>query len=417
MDQASKKVGALRRPDDPLLYWVRYRVDQNLGAGYESQPMLEDVVLNTVAATNAVTETDELLGASSGLPNQTFRVANVPMLPSDEFVPLIISVDENDGLGFAPWKEVADLAGSGPADKVYAINLSTGVVTFGNGLTGKIPAFYSADGSNQVASFVPNVKAKSYRWGGGAAGNTGPDTITTLNSVLPYVDRVTNLRASFGGADEETVADAGSRAPAILRTQYRAVTARDFADIALQTPGAQIVRVQALPLHHPTLSVTRAPGAAGVPGAGPTDVPFPGVVTVLVTVATLQLVAAQLESHRLVTTEVYVKGPDYRRVEIQVHVIANPRFLIATVSQALNDGLLRYFHPVTGGENGTGWDFGTGIYAFETLRQILLSTGVVRIVPGSLQTYVDDVLLKDDLLLGPSEIVYSIKHTITVTYA
>jgi predicted phage baseplate assembly protein len=424
-DHVAAQLGALQRPGDPALYWIRYRIVQFLGPGYESQPMLEDILINTVTAINAVTEPDELLGASSGLPNQTFTLANVPVLPKNDSVPGIIAVYEPDDPGYVTWTEVADFAKAGPADKVYTIKLSTGVVTFGDGINGKIPAFFSGDGSNQIASDQPNIKATSYRWGGGAQGNVGPNTITSPNSTLPYVDSVTNLRAAAGGQDEETIADAADRAPAVIRTQYRAVTADDFADLAMQTPAAQIVHAHALPLHHPTLSVTRAPATPAT--GGPTDVPFPGVVTVLViprstdpkpvpSAATIQLVANYLDTVRLVTTEVYVKGPDYRKVEIGVHVIADPRFLIATVSQALNARLLQYFHPVTGGEDGTGWPFGKAIYSYETIRQILLSDGVVRIVGKTFMTYVDDALHTEDVALGPSETVYSIKHTVTVTY-
>jgi predicted phage baseplate assembly protein len=420
--------GALQRPSDPKLYWIRYRLDQNNGPGYESPPMLQDVLLNTVGATNAVTETDEILGASSGLPNQTFTLANVPVLPRDPSVAGIIAVIEVEQEGYVTWKEVADFTQSGPSDKVYTINLSTGVITFGDGRQGKIPAIYTPGNAAPSAFGAPNIKATLYQWGGGAAANVGASTITTLNSTIPSVDSVTNLRPAAGGQDEETVADASDRAPAVLRTQYRAVTAQDFADLARQTPGTHIVRAYALPLHHPTLSVTRAPGVPGSPTRGPTDVPFPGVVTVLVipystefkpvpTQATLQLVANYLDTCRLITTEVYVKGPDYRKVEIQVSVIADPRTPLAVVSQALNARLLAYFNPVTGGEEQTGWDFGYPIYTYETLRQILLSTGVVRIVPGTLQTYVDGVLQTADVLLGPSETVYSVSHTITVSYS
>jgi predicted phage baseplate assembly protein len=424
--QGPAKYGALQRPEDQALYWLRYRIDQILGNGYESLPLLEDVLLNTITATNAVIETDELLGASSGLPSQTFTLANTPVLPKDPDVKGIIAVDANDRNGFVTWTEVGDFANAGPTDMVYTLDLATGLVSFGDGKNGMIPPFYSNDPSYQMATDLPNIKATQYRWGGGAQGNVGAGSVSSLNSTIPYVDSVTNLRPAVGGQDQETVNQAAVRAPAVIRTQDRAVTAQDFADLALMTRGAQIVRAQALPLHNPNLSVTRAPGTPGV--KGPTDVPFPGVVTVLVipystdpkpvpSAATLQVVANYLDARRLITTELYVTGPDYRKVEIQVQVIADPRFLIATVSQALNARLMSYFHPVTGGEDGTGWPFGYSIFYYETLRQVLLSTGVVRV--ESMQTYVDDVLYPagTDVNLGPSETVYSVKHTIMVTYS
>jgi hypothetical protein len=78
---------------------------------------------------------------------------------------------------------------------------------------------------------------------------------------------------------------------------------------------------------------------------------------------------------------------------------------------------LAYFNPATGGEDGTGWGFGAAIYSYETLRQVLLSPGVVRVVTGTLQTYVDDVVQQGDVVLGPSQVAYSVGHKITVTYS
>jgi predicted phage baseplate assembly protein len=421
----ASQVGALRRPTDPLLFWLRYRIDQVLPPGYQSPPMLEDVLLNIVAATNAVAESNEVLGASDGLPNQTFTLANVPILPKDPSVKGIIQVIENKADSYVTWTEVPDFAGSGPFEKHYTIDLPTGTVTFGDGKNGKIPGIYGDDPS-QTSADVPNIRATIYQWGGGAAGNVGANTITTLTSVIPYLGSVTNLRPAAGGQDEESVDHARARAPALLRTRGRAVTAQDFADLAIQTRGAQIVRAHAMPLYNPTLSVAR-PVPPGITTQS-TYVPLPGVVTVLVipyssipnaapSAETLQLVATWLDSHRLITTEVFVRGPDYRKVEIRVSAIADPKFPLSIVTQSLTDRLLAYFSPTTGGDDGTGWAFGQPIYASETLRQILITPGVLRIVSGSLMTYVDDLLTEGDVSLAPSEVVYSIEHTIMAAYS
>ena len=49
--------------------------------------------------------------------------------------------------------------------------------------------------------------------------------------------------------------------------------------------------------------------------------------------------------------------------------------------------------------------------------QILITPGVLRIVSGTLLTYVDGVLQTGDVGLAPSEVVYSTNHMITVTYS
>jgi predicted phage baseplate assembly protein len=236
---------------------------------------------------------------------------------------------------------------------------------------------------------------------------------------------VTNLRASFGGADEETVAEAQARTPMTLRTASRAVTGEDFAFLARQTPGAQIARAQAFPLLNPNFRMRRA-AADGSPEA---EVPVPGAVTIVVvpestdpkpmpTSGTLGVVASWLDQHRLLTAELFVAVPRYRQVSIQASLVADPTADAGLVQAAVLQTLKAYFHPLTGGRDGRGWDFGGTLYFSETYRQILDVAGVLRIVTGSLRTYVDDVLQDPatDVVLEPDELVYSLEHEITVTY-
>jgi predicted phage baseplate assembly protein len=424
-DAVARKIGLLTKPSDPARFWIRYRIENVLGDGYETPPVLEGVLLNTVSATNAVTETEELLGASNGRPNQTFQLARYPVLPLAPGAVGIIAVDEGDGQGYVDWKEVVDFGGSGPADKHYTIARSTGVVSFGDGRHGKIPRWLSGNGSNRDEADQVNVKATSYRWGGGVRANSGADTITTLLAGIPFIDSVTNPHPSYGGADEETVSHAQDRAPQTLRTANRAVTAEDFAFLATETPGAQIARAQAFPLTNPNFRLSRS-AADGMPK---TTVPIPGAVTVIVvpssalrkpmpTAGTLQLVANWLDRHRLVTCELYVNSPRYREVRIEAQVIADPTADLGIVHDAVRTRLLAYFHPLTGGSDGKGWTFGETIYFSETYRHIL-GDGVTRIVTGTVKTYLDQLLQEPctDIRLEPDELVFSMDHGIRVTYS
>jgi uncharacterized phage protein gp47/JayE len=417
------RYGALKKTSDPLLFWLRYRIDQVLGSGYEAPPQVIDVVLNTVGALNAVSNQGELLGASNGLPNQTFQISNVPVLPNPPGVTGIVEVDE--GSGFQLWTEVDDFAQADRTSTVYTLNYSTGVVTFGDGEHGKIPNWLSVDGSNREPGDLPNVRVTSYRSGGGAAANAGANTITSLESAIPFVASVTNLNPSFGGADEETVAAAQDRAPQTLRTVSRAVTADDYVFLATTTPGARIARAAALPLSRPDAQLIR-PADGSLP---PAPLPIPGAVTVIVvpgvngdpkpepSADTLGLVAKWLDQHRVVTAELYVTGPVYRLVEIEARVIADTSADIRQVSTDLNNALLAYFHPLTGGQKNNGWGFGESIYVSETYGQILKVDGVQRI-DGNLKTYVDGKLqpADADVLLQADELVYSLKHTLDVSY-
>jgi len=423
-DGQLQQFGLLTKPTDPPLFWIRFRIQSMVGAGYENTPMLQGILLDTVSATNCVTETLELLGASNGRPNQTFNLANYPILPLDPGVIGIIAVDP--GTGYVTWAEVEDFAGYGATDQVYMLDHSSGLVTFGNGINGAIPPFIPGNGNNLDSANQTNVMATSYKWGGGTQANSGANTITTLLASLPNIQGVTNPQPSYGGADEETVQHAEDRAPMTLRTASRAVTADDFAFLATQTPGAQIARAQAFPLLNPNFRVMRS----AVDGSPQVPAPIPGAVTVVVipqsqqnppipSQDTLQLVSNYLDQVRLLTCELFVAPPHYRQVRIEVQVIADPTADLGTVGNAVLNQLLQYFNPLPpGGVEAGGWDFGGTIYFAETYRQIFYVTGV-KLITGTLKTYVDNVLLPacSDYQLQPDEIVYSVSHGVSVTYS
>lgn len=422
------RLGLLQGEGDDELFWLRFRVEQELGDGYEIAPRLEDVLINTVPAIQALSVRDELLGASSGLPNQRFRLTRAPILAGT----LVLEVDE--GEGFLPWTEVEDFAASDRESRHYVLDLISGEIAFGDGERGKIPlvllprvgdALLSRPGGNSRGDALPNIRAVRYRWGGGARGNAGAGTVTELRSSLPFVDSVTNLRPATGGEDLESVESAKARAPSLLRHRSRAVTAADFEDLARQTPGARIRRARALALHHPDLEPQR-PAGAGLPA---TSIPVPGVVTVVVvpdgldarpmpSADTLSRVAAWLRDHSLVTTEIYAAAPRYREIEIEARVVARPEAGLGEVQEALIGRLLDHFHPLVGGEDGAGWAFGGTVSFAEVYRLVLEEPGVLRLDAESLKIFVDGELAPPctDIDLEPDEMVTSSRHVITVTY-
>lgn len=473
----STKIGLLRKDEDPPRFWLRCRIEQILGRGFETVPRVEDVLLNTIGATNAVTVTDELLGASKGTPNQKFRLANTPVL-LDRFD---LQVDE--GEGFQSWQMVRDFAKSSRDDRHFTLSPATGEIGFGNGDYGKIPGRLTEP--TRPETDLPNVKAANYRWGGGAGGNAGANKITSLESSVPFVGSVTNLRPAIGGQDQETLDHAKSRAPESIRSRSRAVTGEDFEFLAQQTPGARIRRARALPLRHPDLEPTRpaasnktkknsttecasceCSGCAGCArshstqphitvrhgscgcaansaksscGAAETErtdaqtlIPVPGVITVVVvpealkeelkpipSADTLKLVGQWLNQHRLITTELYVAAPKYKEIEIEARAIAKPTANSGQVAEALQKMLLQYFHPLTGGRDGEGWEFGGTVYFSEIYRRILDTEGVARLEAGAVTTYVNGERQPPcaDVFVSPDELIFSRKHKIIVTYA
>ena len=362
------EVASLVEPDArgnvPELFWLRVRIAAIEDDAAPSR--LDGIVLNAVSATAAQTVADEVVGSSSGRPAQTFTLRRTPVLADP---PLVLEIDE--GQGPVAWERVDDFGHSARTDAHYVLRRQDGQISFGDGVHGRIP----------VAG-VDNVIARSYHYGGGAVGNVGAGTIRNLQSAVPQVDSVGNRRSAAGGADEEAEDAAKLRAPDVVRTRERAVTADDFRLLALETPGANIARAVALPLVDPAQPGVDVPGAVTVlvvPAAA-TDKPFPDA-------ATLDLVCAYLDDRRLITTELYIRGPHYAEVELEIEVIARNDAELRDVDAAVRDAVTTFLHPLRGGEDGAGWPFGGAIHHSDLLQAALSSAAVRRI--GTVSAWLD----------------------------
>jgi predicted phage baseplate assembly protein len=133
------------------------------------------------------------------------------------------------------WQEVPDFYGSGASDRHYILDRQTGEIRFGNGQAGMIPP----RGRN-------NIRLSFYRTGGGKQGNVISQTISQLKTTVPYIDRVINLEAAAGGAQQETLDRLEERVPKQLRHRDRAVTLEDIADLAYEA-STDVARVKVVP--------------------------------------------------------------------------------------------------------------------------------------------------------------------------
>ena len=380
------------------LYWVRALITSGR---YEKQPVVLTVRTNTAPSTQAQTITGEILGGSTGLPNQVLQLANAPIL--DETLEL--QVDQGDG--FADWKPVEDFFGSGPNDLVYVLDRTTGQIRFGDGQTGAIPVANANRPNN-------NVKAVTYRYGGGSSGNVKAGTLTTMVTSITGIDssKVTNLFAAYGGSNEETLDAAKLRAPMALRSRDRAVTNSDFEYLAKQ--AGNVARAFAMPLVHPSFPGTTVPGVVTVivvPNAADDD-PNP-----LPSDGTLRTVCAYLNVRRLLTTELYVIPPIYQLVKVHAEIVAENSADLAEVTNAVQAALLKYFHPLHGGDDGQGWPFGGTIFFSRVYQQILEVSGVDRIEKVLITLDKTQFPACQDVAIKSAALVYSKEHEVLVTYS
>jgi predicted phage baseplate assembly protein len=376
-------------------YWIRARIAKT---SYERVPTLLAVRTNTVRATQAETVRDEVLGGSNGRPDQVFRLANAPVLEGT------LRLEVNEGDGFVPWTEVKDFFGSGERDRHYVLDRTTGEIRFGNGRFGAIPV-----GNNDLPT--SNIVARYYRFGGGARGNVKAESITSLLTSIAGIDEngVKNLLPAVGGRDEETLADAKLRVPRAIRSRGRAVTPEDFEQLAME--AANVKRAKALPLTHPNFPGVQVPGVVTVIVVPDSLAPNPTPSE-----ATLRSVCAYLNKVRLLTTEVHVVPPTYRKVHVSAEIIADDDADLAAVKTEIETALLTYFHPLHGGEDGLGWPFGGDIFYSRVYGRVSVP-GVQRIERLSITLDGTPVPECTNVPICPGVLVYSTDHDISVTYS
>lgn len=398
------------------LYWFRARL---VTATYEMPPQVAAVLTNTGNATQAVTFTGEVLGGSDGTPNQMFQITNTPIVvlstpltvtnsdgTTATVTSLQLTIDE--GQGFMTWQQVDDFYPYGATDRVFTLDTNSGLLSLGSGEHGAIP---TANLTNPNGSIV----AQSYRAGGGSQGNVAAGAISQILTNVPSINSVTNLQPASGGTDEESLADAQLRAGMALQSNNRAVTVEDFEYMATQAPGANVARALALPLFHPDFPNGQVPGVVTVivvPNS-PAPNPTPNQTT-------LQAVCKYLDAHRLLTSELFVVGPVYRVIQVQVQVVVAPGSDLATVQNAVQAALTTFFDPLQGGTDGTGWPFGGTIYYSDVYRVILNVAGVQRILDNQLLFYLDGQVQTfcRDVAINPGELLSNDPqgHVVNVSY-
>lgn len=343
------------------MYWLRVRLDSGSFPGGRA-PQIDFIRPNVVAAENLSTVREEFVDTSKGTPDQAFTLRFRPVIPQS----LVLNVPEQDQT-IVTWNLKPDFLASGPDDPDYVLNATTGEIRFGDGQHGRIPVAGS------------QIVATKYRYGGGAAGNIPANVATTLPPNTQGIDKVTNERAAACGRDEQTLDDFKQAAPALLRHRNRAVSAADYAELARATGG--IAKATAIALAHPDY-----------PG-----VQFPGAVTVVVVPDTqdvppqpsqnqLDAVCRQLDAVRLLTTEVYVRRPEYHPIKVQARVQAQPYAAFDDVARQVNTRINDYLSPLgrtpsyAKSDWQSGSDFGASLFP-TSLYNIILDVPDVKAVP------------------------------------
>jgi predicted phage baseplate assembly protein len=400
--------------DERRAGWIRCRVvaaDEGQPQ-YSSPPEIRGLEAGTVGGTsdaiNAEIVSSELLGESEGVAGQRFPVSLGPVLAGAGEPVLEVS---DDDLGWVEWTRVAQFWSSGPDDKHFVLDATGQEVIFG-------PTVRESDGRLRAYGAVPpkgaSVRIRDYAVGGGRRGNVGARTLVALRSTIPFVSAVENRRPATGGVDPEDIEEAKVRGPLALWTRTRAVTAQDF-EYLVRDAAPEIARVRAMPASTApeagTVRVLVVPAAPIENG----KIRFEDLVP---SEDLLQRVTDALDRARLIGTRVLVEPPLYQGLTVVAQLVAKPRADARRIQIDAQAALDEYVNPLTGGKDGTGWEWGRPVLAGEIF-------GVLQSVKGV--DYVEDVRLfganpitgergqaTNRLDIEPGSLVFSYAHQIRV---
>jgi predicted phage baseplate assembly protein len=306
------------------------------------------VGINAVGVTQAVTATPEFLGAGDGDTDQRFALAQRPVLPDT------IELEVEEPTGWTSWREVPEYVSGGTDDRYFTVDYAAGAVRF-NGA--------------KVPQRGQRIRTRSYRYGGGTAGNVVAKAISRLSTATAGVDAVNPFPAT-GGLDPASLEAAIDEIPERVHRRDRAVIASDFSDLARDVAG--VSRAETLPLLHPDAPDVAAAGVVTVVVFPVEDqdhpnAPMPDFVL-------LRSVARYLDARRLVTTELYVVPPTYREMVVSVGIQVKAGYQVDAVRQWVDTILRQYLAPLPPlGPDGNGWPLG------RTVRRAELEAVAVQV--------------------------------------
>ncbi|BCJ51938.1 putative baseplate assembly protein [Actinoplanes sp. NBRC 14428] len=344
-------------PDGQEAAWLR--LSGGRATGQPGARTAEAVVF----AVHARRVAEEPLGISDGTAGQRFRLRERPAVVPGRDPVVQTSTDD----GWQTWRPVESFAASRPGDHHVRYDVAAGEIAFP-------PAVPGPDGSRHPAGAVPGpgalVRIRGYWTGGGAVGNVPAGGLHELGLPLAGV-RVTNPYPARGGSDAESEADLWQHAPRLLAAGDRAVTEADHEELARRA-DASLARVRCVADPQSgavQLLLVAAPPAARADRPSLEDLRPSG--------ATFEAVRAYLDERRLLAGRLHVMPPGYQGIEVDAGIVAVAGADRHAVQAAVTAALYAFLHPVTGGEDGTGWPFGEAVHE-SMIKKLLFSLSGVQ---------------------------------------
>lgn len=331
---------------------------------------------------------DVLTTSSSGAPNQAYILTSTD--PAISTIELTVT---EDGIN-VPYLQYADAQDMSSGSRGFLVKLTsagTVQVTFGNRINGFVPPA----GSRITASYTRSS---------GVNGNIGSNLLSSFVESHPSYITISSSTPTTGGTNGETAESLKANIISSIRTQDRAVTLQDYADIAKSVSGVY----KAVAAYTPASAGSSA-GASVTVYALPFVSDFLTTSSYSITVPTpiKTAVVDKLSTRSMVgVTPVAASSVTLRRLDIIASIQVSEGFVKswveANVRNAL-DGLFTFDNA----------DFGKELKKGEVYKLLMNLTGVDYIDISSF--VIKDASNNTITTLDPSHVLR--KGTITLTFS
>lgn len=274
----------------------------------------------------------ELVGQSTQTPQMSFKLSSTGVVDGS------VQVYVEEGTTYSKWTQVQHILDYGPTDLVYSTStdqFNNVYIQFGDGISGAIPTLNL------------NIRVE-YTVGSGSLGNVPENNLVTINFVpglsesqttsLQSSVSVTNPEVAVGGADPESDTQIRFAAPLSLKASNRAVTLKDYEDLAVTVTGLGKANAIAAVWTSVTLYIapSRNEGDSDPsPGLDSLGNPTDEYLTLKDSVETF------LEDKKLIGTTVTVQPPIYTDIVVQIQYVRLPQYTAAEVESNLKLLLLK----------------------------------------------------------------------------
>lgn len=283
------------------------------------------------------------------------------------------------------WTPVESFFVSQPDDRYYQIDYNEGIVTFGDGVHGRIPCSSSGD----------HIRI-CYSIGGGSCGNVPAGTVSGSQFALGLVTEITNPMPLYGGNDMEQLSAALQRTAADFQNGGRCVTAQDYEEITRRTERS-ILKVKCI---------------AGYNAEGAHE---RGSVTILILRSDFSqessgfyLVQEKLRREiqsrcaaSLSPNKCYIIHPHYIRICVTARVLVADSSRMFRMKEQILQKVAAFLHPITGNFDGDGWEIGE----IPNWRQI---ENAIRSIRGV--SYVESLMMRAFTVQGQEQVELDLNH-------